>query len=65
MKFEELKQLAIQAGFEDGKQTVVHSGESELDEELCFGEYSCAETVVRLAKLLGIEVEGVEDVKQY
>lgn len=55
MTKEQLIELAIKAGF-GGYESSNCSGESDFDEQICVGEYPCAENVLALARLLGIEV---------
>jgi hypothetical protein len=52
---QQLIDLAIQAGFGEYESSNC-SGESAFDEQICVGEYPCAENVLRLAEMLGVEV---------
>lgn len=52
---QQLIYLAIQAGFGEYKSSNC-SGESAFDSQICVGEYPCAENVLRLVEMLGIEV---------
>ena len=53
---DQLIELAMQAGFGEYESSNC-SGTSEFDQQICVGEYPCGESVVALAKLLGVEVE--------
>ena len=52
---DELIKIAVKAGF-GGYESSNCSGESDFDEQLCVGEYPCAENVLTFARLLGVEV---------
>ena len=52
---DQLVALAIQAGFGRYDSTNC-AGSSEFDDELCVGEYPCADSVLKLVQLLGVEV---------
>lgn len=48
--------LCLQAGFQENECSL--EGESADDERVCVDEYPIGERLLRLAKLLGIEVDG-------